>query len=596
MKIFHWKSWRIVIKKQPFNFYLALTFFAGIFVFWENPAYSASRCSRYYLDVQTIAQGLIPLKRTEVSKELLRKNTLRASSKTRVFEDNNKRLIEVLEAPSRTKVVILSLSLTKEILRGIKGVRYYDTRGFLGEVLEAKDGKTNVLIISAVSLSHPFKKYILSFLPENRRSAISFMSASEFGETVSVERSLSQTILDNPKFMAAIKSKIKNIPSYLSFFVTTSLEEKISHELGIPFWMIHPDLNFKATKSWNRRHFKRVGRSWGRNAMKSRFFEYVNIIPGFEGIESVESLIIHADKLWLQNPEGGKFVPKHDDGVSGQGNGIYILPRMSESLRTDFSARIKIIVEALQNIELVESTSSPTRFLEEFGRRGGIVEKFIDGLFKTSPSAQGMIYPNGRVEIISTHEQILDGQTYKGAIFPANESYRGILQEHAWRVGQELFENNKIIGPFAVDYVAVSRSSDLNVDVIIYPVEINIRRGGTSYPYLIAKLATDSVYDPFDGELKAPDGNRIYYIATDNFKSKAFKGRTEEELFETISNMKILFKPGQQVGVSPYLLIAAYEYEKFGLIFIANDLETAQKLFDEMESWRLSLENEENVE
>ena len=60
--------------------------------------------------------------------------------------------------------------------------------------------------------------------------------------------------------------------------------------------------------------------------------------------------------------------------------------------------------------------------------------------------------------------------------------------------------------------------------------------------------------------------------------------------------MGILFKPGQQIGVSPYLLAAAYEYEKLGLIFVANDFEIAQKLSDKMDSWRLSIESEENVE
>ena len=58
---------------------------------------------------------------------------------------------------------------------------------------------------------------------------------------------------------------------------------------------------------------------------------------------------------------------------------------------------------------------------------GAIVEAFVEGEIKRSPSVQGRITPTGEVEILSTHDQILggpDGQIYLGCRFPADERYR----------------------------------------------------------------------------------------------------------------------------------------------------------------------------
>ena len=55
---------------------------------------------------------------------------------------------------------------------------------------------------------------------------------------------------------------------------------------------------------------------------------------------------------------------------------------------------------------------------------GGIVEAFIEGDHKVSPSVQFRIDPLGEVELISTHDQVLGGesnQIFIGAHFPCDE-------------------------------------------------------------------------------------------------------------------------------------------------------------------------------
>ena len=58
---------------------------------------------------------------------------------------------------------------------------------------------------------------------------------------------------------------------------------------------------------------------------------------------------------------------------------------------------------------------------------GGVVEEFMEAAEKVSPSAQYRTSPDGEVLDVSTHDQILggdSGQIYLGCTFPALDGYR----------------------------------------------------------------------------------------------------------------------------------------------------------------------------
>ena len=64
-------------------------------------------------------------------------------------------------------------------------------------------------------------------------------------------------------------------------------------------------------------------------------------------------------------------------------------------------------------------------YFDRFERMGGIVEEFLDGDHKPSPSVQLRVGPHGAVIPISTHDQILggtSGQVFLGCRFPAATS------------------------------------------------------------------------------------------------------------------------------------------------------------------------------
>ena len=74
-----------------------------------------------------------------------------------------------------------------------------------------------------------------------------------------------------------------------------------------------------------------------------------------------------------------------------------------------------------------------------------------------SPSAQCVINPDKRIDIVSTHDQLLggdDGQIFMGAIFPADKAYNISLAAEARKIAQTLAEKGAL-GRFAVDFISV---------------------------------------------------------------------------------------------------------------------------------------------
>ena len=123
-----------------------------------------------------------------------------------------------------------------------------------------------------------------------------------------------------------------------------------------------------------------------------------------------------------------------------------------------------------------------------------------------SPSAQLRVLPNGIVEVLSTHDQILGGphgQTYVGCRLPADPAYATAIGREARKVGERLSREG-VIGRFAVDFVAVRRNGAWEP----YAVEINLRNGGTTHPVLTLQALTDGEYQEETGLFLSGDGAR----------------------------------------------------------------------------------------
>ena len=113
---------------------------------------------------------------------------------------------------------------------------------------------------------------------------------------------------------------------------------------------------------------------------------------------------------------------------------------------------------------------------------GGIVEVFLDGEIKMSPSVQCVINPDKNIDIVSTHDQLLggdDGQIFLGAIFPADEAYSVSLATEGKKIATALAAKGAM-GRFAVDFISVKQDDS---SWRHYAIEINLRKGGTTHPF-----------------------------------------------------------------------------------------------------------------
>ena len=162
--------------------------------------------------------------------------------------------------------------------------------------------------------------------------------------------------------------------------------------------------------------------------------------------------------------------------------------------------------------------------------RGGIVEERISGDGFCSPSAQLRVLPNGTVEVLSTHDQILGGphgQTYMGCRLPADPAYATTIGREARKVGERLSREG-MIGRFAVDFVAVQANGGWDA----HAVEINLRNGGTTHPVLTLQALTDGEYQEETGHFVAGDGRTKHYVATDDLESEAYKTLTPDDALD----------------------------------------------------------------
>jgi hypothetical protein len=210
---------------------------------------------------------------------------------------------------------------------------------------------------------------------------------------------------------------------------------------------------------------------------------------------------------------------------------------------------------------------------------GGIVEEFLEAPEKRSPSVQLRVSPKGEVVTISTHDQILGGpseQVFLGCNFPAHDDYRLRLQELGLRIGQVLARHG-VVSRFAVDFLTYRQEP--GHDWSISALEINLRMGGTTHPYLALQFLTGGQLDPTTGLYLSPTGHAKYYRATDNLRSDAYRGLLPEDLIEILTINKLHYSHGTESGVLFHLIGALSEFGKLGMTAIANSREEVEELY-----------------
>ena len=458
---------------------------------------------------------------------------------------------------AQTVVVIPSLSLDREELTKLTGASHYEER-LLCMLMLLRQPRTSVVYVTSEPIAATIIDYYLHLLPgipvSHARRRLTLLSCHDASSDV-----LTAKILSRPRLLERIRSAIADPWSaHMTCFNATPLERRLAVRLGIPLYGCDPDLCSLGTKSGSREVFRRAG---------------VSLPAGFEQLRDMDDVALALAELKRRHHRVRRAVIKLEEGFSGEGNAIFSFDgapngrALARWVRGELPARL----------QFVAPDETWDHYCQRFAQMGGIVESHVEGAAKRSPSVQCRIDPLGYASIISTHDQLLggpSGQVYQGCVFPADRAYSAGIQQAALRVAGVLVGDG-VLGRFGIDFVTVRRDSVWQS----YATEINLRKGGTTHPYLMLQFLTDGAYDPDSGIYRTPTGRTCSYYSSDNVGDPAYRGLTPDDLIDIAVNNALHFHAATQEGVTFHLIGALSQFGKLGTVCIGETHADAERYF-----------------
>ncbi len=454
-------------------------------------------------------------------------------------------------------VIIPSLTLDQDILGKVKGVVHYEER-LLCLLMLLRMPQTHVIYVTSITIDPVIIDYYLHLLPGitgyhalQRLTLLSCYDASP--------KSLTEKILDRPRLIERIRKSIPpGAAAHMACFNVTGYERTLAVQLNIPIFGCDPDLLDLGNKSNSRKIFRECG---------------IPLAAGFEDLHTRDEIIDALVELKRQFPSLRKAVIKMNDGFSGEGNSLFSYAGIEK--HPDPKKWIGDTLEG--NLKMVADDLDCETFLCKFQQMGGVVEAFVEGDEKESPSVQCRIDPDAVCRVVSTHDQLLGGdssQVFLGAWFPAQPDYAIPISQMGEKVAQAL-QQRGVLGRFAVDFISVKEDNEWKH----YAIEINLRKGGTTHPLLMLQFLTNGNYDPEKGLYYTANGQVRYYFCSDNLKSENYAGLTPHDLIHIAMMNDLHYDGTHQEGVIFHLIGALSQFGKLGVICIGSSAERARMYY-----------------
>lgn len=463
---------------------------------------------------------------------------------------------------THTSVIVPSMSLHQDELLKLKGASFYEER-LLYLLMLLRRPRTRLVFVTSQRI-HPtvidYYLHLLTGVPASHaRQRLTLLDTND-----SSNLPLTQKILDRPMLMSRIRQAVGDTDnSHLVCFNTTPLERTLAVQLGIPLYGLDPDLLDLGSKSGCREIFRAAN---------------IPMPAGRERLHEPEEITTALVDLWEERPEMKRAVVKLNEGFSGEGNAIFDFRPLADWQGKSLAERKAIVREHLETALRFEAPNECWQsFAQKFRNMGGICEEFIEGAVKRSPSVQCRVNAVGVPQVISTHDQLLggpSGQVYLGCTFPADTAYRAMIQAYGEKIAAVLAKKG-VIGRFAIDFVVVQNG----VGWDCYAIEINLRKGGTTHPFLMMKFLTDGRYDTASGLFLTSTGRPRYYLASDNLTAPHYRGVSPDDLIDLAVYHDLHFHSTTERGVVFHLIGAMSQFGKLGVTCIGDSPEDAQHLY-----------------
>jgi len=417
----------------------------------------------------------------------------------------------------------------------------------------------------ATSIIEYYLALLPGVIPRHARARLSLVSVND-----SSPRSVSEKLQERPRLLRQIKALIPDKSrSHLIPYNTTPLERDLALTLGIPMYGADPRLFELGTKTGCRTLFAEEG------------------VPhpiGFEDLHTIDDLLAATIRMRTERPAIAEIIVKLNEGVSGEGNAIV---RLEDLPAPSAPTERDEIAGRLRTMSFEQPDMPFDGYMAKLAERGGIVEERITGIEVRSPSVQLRVTPVGEVELLSTHDQVLggpSGQSYLGCRFPADFGYARAISAEAEKVGRRLAREG-VTGRFAIDFVAVK---DTSGGWTPYAIEINLRKGGTTHPFLTLQFLTDGRYDPNTALFLTPAGREKHLVATDHLESPLLRGLSIDDLFDIVARHGLHFDQARQSGVVFHMISCLTEHGRVGLTAVGDTPAQADATYQRAEKILLS--------
>jgi len=468
--------------------------------------------------------------------------------------------IERFNQDPQTIVVVPSMSI--DAIDSGAVIQAYEER-FLFLLLLLRQPRARLIYVTSRTILPSIVDYYLDLLPgvipSHARQRL-FLPSPMDGSV----RPLSEKLLERPRLIERIRSLIMDPDrAHLVPFNTTNREKELALQLGIPMYGADPKFFPLGTKSGCRKIF---------------MDENVPYPLGREDIGSKEDLVEAIAQMRVAKPSIRQVMVKLNEGVSGEGNAVIDLTGLPVAGGGNSGGDKTMLEERLRAMKFESQEVTYESYMKKLQERKGVVEERIMGEEFRSPSVQLRVTPLGKVELLSTHDQLLGGptgQSYLGCVFPAETDYAPLITREAAKVGKRLAKEG-VIGRFALDFVVVRAK---NGKWEPYAIEINLRKGGTTHPFLTLQFLTDGTYDTETGIFTAPNGQQKFFVASDHVESPRYRTLTPDDLFDIVVRHHLHFDQTRQTGVVFHMMSALGELGRTGLTAVGNSHEDAKALY-----------------
>ena len=390
--------------------------------------------------------------------------------------------------------------------------------------------------------------YYTSLVPADRRASV----RARFRLVVvpdNTPRCIAAKLLDRPDLLQMLRVSFAGRPVFIEPWNVTDREVEVALRLQAPIDGTAPDLWPLGYKSAGRRLLADTG---------------VPVPVGFEDVRTVDEVVAAIAAVRAARPTAPGVVIKHDNSSAGDGNMVIDLRQVGGA------------AAAIEQIH-ARVAALPEWYLRDLCA-GGAVEELITGARFSSPSVQLDISPYGEVAVLSTHEQLLGGETglvYVGCRFPADPAYASDLARHGRAIGTQLARRG-VVGRLSVDFAA---TGDGFGRWQVFALEINLRKGGTTHPYVVLRHLVPGRYHAEVGQWVATDGTARWYWSTDNLVDQAWLGLRPANVIKAVADAGLQFDHRTGTGVVLHMLSGLAIDGRFGLTAIGQTPEQAAELY-----------------